>query len=132
MSNYNRRRRRFDADWPLVTVVVCVGALVLSVVGGFGFGVANALHEETRVCTVEETSREVYSGSKGSRAVEQRVYTEECGILTVEDALFAGAFNSADTFRSLEDGKTYEMTTRGWRIGFLSAFPNVIEAVEVR
>lgn len=112
-------------------VVAGIVAVVALVLGGIGFGIANALHEEVKTCTVTDTTRWVTSDGKGGQTKEQRVYTEECGILTVEDALFAGAFNSADTFHSIEEGHVYRFTTRGHRIGFLSAFPNIVKAEEV-
>jgi hypothetical protein len=115
-------------DGVAVAMVLGVVGVVLAVLAGIGFGVANALHEEVRTCTVEQKER-IYAGKDAG--VQQRVYTEECGVLSVGDALFAGHFRSADTWRSIEEGHTYEMTTRGYRVGFFSMFPNVIKAEEV-
>lgn len=113
----------------VVALAFIVGAVlaVLAVVGAIGFGVKNALHEDVRTCTV--TSKERLPQSEGG--FDQRVYTEECGVLKVGDAVFAGHYNSADTWASIEEGRTYRLTSRGYRVGFLSMFPNIIEAEEV-
>lgn len=121
--------KRRGEDLLLGCVVVGFGLLVgLLMLGGLVFGVANALHEEERVCTVTEKER-IYAGKDSG--VQQRLHTEECGAFTVGDALFAGHFNSYDTWTGIEEGKTYRVTTRGYRVGFFSLFPNVIEAEEV-
>lgn len=40
-------------------------------------------------------------------------------------------FHSSDTYRSIEPGQTYRFTTIGFRIPFLSEFPNIVEAEPV-
>ncbi|GAB3224297.1 hypothetical protein GCM10027447_12770 [Glycomyces halotolerans] len=88
--------------------------------------------EDTITCTVSEKDRTTASsGDGGSRSVH-RVYTEDCGVLEVGDALPRGQFDSADVYASLEPGATYEFTTIGWRIPLLSMFPTVIDATEVQ
>ncbi|QOC56078.1 hypothetical protein SEA_CLOWN_80 [Gordonia phage Clown] len=39
-------------------------------------------------------------------------------------------FNSWDTWKSLKEGKTYDIKTGGYRIGLFSAFPAVLEIKE--
>ena len=60
-----------------------------------------------------------------------RVYTKNCGVLEVQDEWLVGQFNSADTFNSIQPGGTYDVSTLGWRNGFLSQFPNIIRAKQV-
>lgn len=60
-----------------------------------------------------------------------RVYSS-CGVFNVKDAMFVGQFNSADTYAGIQVGHTYRFTTYGYRNGFLSWFPNITKAVEVK
>lgn len=61
---------------------------------------------------------------------EYRVYTS-CGNFVVEDEMFAGNFHASDTYRELKEGETYDLTTRGWRVPFMSWFPNIHKAEAV-
>lgn len=42
------------------------------------------------------------------------------------DTIFHLKFNSSDIQAKLEVGNTYEFTTYGWRVPFLSMYPNII------
>lgn len=48
------------------------------------------------------------------------------------DALFARKFNSSDLYAKIEDGKTYEVKTIGYRIPFLSKYENIMTAEEAK
>lgn len=81
---------------------------------------------ETATCKVTEKT----AASKREGGTDYRIYTS-CGTFQVADSLTRGTFRSADTYGSIEEGKTYRLTYHGYRNGFLSMFPNVTEAVEV-
>lgn len=100
---------------------------VLLVLGGLFLG-ARLSSEKTITCTVTDKDRTTKGSSGGSDA---RIYTEDCGTLSVADELFKGHFTSADTYADIEPGHRYRFTVLGWRIGFLSQFPNIIDAAEV-
>ena len=100
-----------------------VAAFVFLFVSVFGFNLANFFHVETRSCTVIDKDRTAGEDGKSN----MRVYTKECGVLSVEDSFADGAWDSADRYSKLEVGKTYTMTTRGMRIPFFSMFPNIVE-----
>lgn len=82
-------------------------------------------NEHTVTCTVTEKDR---GGDDGS----YRIYTEECGVLANEDALFRGKFNSADTWTEIPDSGTITVRVVGARIPFLSDFPNILEIQDVK
>jgi hypothetical protein len=104
---------------PKTFVAVCV----LFFLGIIGFSAASAyVNEEERVCTVAEKDRTQKSGS-GS---DMRIYTEECGTLTVRDIMWRGQFDSADIYSDLGVGNSYQIRTVGWRIPVLSEFPSVV------
>lgn len=84
-------------------------------------------HVQHLTCTVTDKDRT----STGKGGSEMRVYTKDCGNLVVQDATFRKNFHSSDTYASLRRGHRYDVTTIGYRIPFLSEFPNIIEASEV-
>jgi hypothetical protein len=106
----------------MLKIIGAAGVLALALLccGGYYFG-----SEDTATCTVEDKDRS--SSQSGS---VYRVYTD-CGVFEVEDAMLRGNFASADLYAELDTGGTYEFTTIGWRLPFLSMFPNIIDAVAV-
>ena len=98
-------------------------AFTLAVGGG---SVLYAHHETQRAaCTVTEKDRT--KNQDGSS--DMRLYTS-CGTLAVGDVLLRGQFDSADLYGSIHEGRTYDLTTVGWRIPPLSVFPVVVESKE--
>lgn len=93
---------------------IMLGALIFSIIA--------VNHTETKTCTI--TSKE--SVARDSEH-EYRVYTEQCGTLSVKDSWLKMRFNSADVYGSIQEGKTYEVTTMGFRIPLISSFPNILE-----
>lgn len=59
------------------------------------------------------------------------IFTDK-GVFENTDSLFKFKFNSSDMHNELQPGKTYKATIVGPRIRFLSMYPNVIKAQEVR
>jgi prepilin-type N-terminal cleavage/methylation domain-containing protein len=58
------------------------------------------------------------------------VYTNET-TFRISDDILEGNFYSSDMYGKIIVGKTYEFTVKGWRNGTFSAYPNIIEMVEV-
>lgn len=101
--------------------ILFIGGLILILLATVGLGLAHAFHVEVKpACVVVDKDRGAGNG-------DMRVYTENCGVLIVADDTLTGQWNSADTYQRIEPGKTYDLTTRGYRIGWLSMFPKVIE-----
>lgn len=108
-------------------IVIAAGALVIVlVVAIIGVGLwSEHANEQTRTCTVTDKDRTTVSTGDSSRS-DMRIYTEECSTLAVGDLLTRGQFESADIYAAIEPGTTYQITTVGWRIGWLSAFPTIV------
>lgn len=98
----------------------CAG-LVLVVVAIWCIAVYGSQKDIT--CTVESIDR-VASSSGGSDA---RIYTKECGVLTNKDSWMFLKFDSADVQGRLKEGQKQTFGVAGFRIPFLSQFPNVLE-----
>lgn len=106
-------------------IAIAAGVVLVAGLAGAGAWAASFANEQTRTCTVTDTDRttRVVDGQSSS---DMRIYTEDCGTLAVGDVLLRGQFDSADIFGQLEPGETYEVTTIGWRVPFLSQFPTVL------
>lgn len=54
------------------------------------------------------------------------VYTDK-GTMKLEDDIFRGNFYSSDVYGKIKEDSTYTFTTSGYRIGWMSSYPNIIE-----
>lgn len=50
----------------------------------------------------------------------------------IEDNMLRGQFNATSIFNKLKIGKTYNLTVVGFRSGWLSEYPNIINYEEVK
>lgn len=57
------------------------------------------------------------------------IYTD-AGVLRNDDALWFAKFNSSDIYGNLDIGKRYRLKVYGWRIPFLSMYPNIVRIRE--
>lgn len=100
-----------------VAAVAAIGAAVLT-------GCSWQNKTEYTDCVINAKDM-LYSGSQGDTTRTKRL-TTSCGSFDVEDSI-AGGFNSWDTWQALEVGKAYDIRSGGYRVGFFSMFPVVLE-----
>ena len=103
--------------------IIAIVALLFIAVVGINF--ARFAHKETVKTTVTDKER-IVEKSGDNLDSYYLIYTED-GTLKLEDELFYGNFNSSDWYGKIKVDSTYEFTTIGWRIGFLSEYPNIVE-----
>ena len=96
-------------------VGLVVGLLVMLPFGSYA---ETHWNERVVTCTVV---------SKDRTEDDMRIYTEQCGVFANADSLWRGKTTSGDLWGQVEPGQTYDMRVVGWRNGFFSAFPNVLE-----
>ena len=127
-SNVHRLHRMHRRSFAFTSVgigVVFGTILLITAVVGTWISYGNATTHTG--CTIN--SKDSYaSHHSDKRHTTYRVYTDNCGVFEVEDRLFLGNFNSADIYGSLKEGGTYDLSTRGYRVPFLSMFPVIVEA----
>jgi hypothetical protein len=128
-SRTQPRKKKFRAGRWAVAIVV----LMIFVVGGL-YTWAYMSTRETETCTVTDktATTKVKSDGNGNNtsSTDYRVYTSDCGVLTIHDSWLLLRFNSADIYGQLQEKKTYTLDVVGWRNGFLSQFPNILGAEE--
>lgn len=101
----------------LVTLIVLVGLCAYPFV----------LKQSAKHQVVTIKGKESVSKDDGH---EYRVYTRD-QVFVVKDSLVFWNWRAADRYNMLEVGKSYDCLTAGWRVGFFSAFPNLISCKEV-
>lgn len=93
--------------------------------------VNKAIHEQKMTATVIDHGSVRYLNSS-----KYLVYCEtesgQSAVYEISDSLLRFRFNSSDVYASIKPGKTYEFTTRGYRIPALSWYPNIYEYEEVQ
>ncbi len=108
--------RRFP--WWLVVAFVAVILIFVAIPTAYVI----ALKQSAKYVTITVDGKESVSKDKGH---EYRVYTEDA-VYVVSDSLVFWNWRAADRYNKLKQGETYRCLTAGWRIGFFSAFPNLI------
>ncbi|MBF4194559.1 hypothetical protein [Mycolicibacterium phlei] len=85
-----------------------------------------ALNQQDHVnCQVLSKDMVYDSNDQGGVKRVKRVATS-CGSFNVEDNI-VGGFNSWDLWAQIQEGERYDFRTGGYRIGFFSQFPYVLE-----
>lgn len=98
-------------------------ALVIAI----GFGVTQyTVPGSYSSCVVTDKDR--VSTSDGDS--DMRVYTDNCGVLSVGDNIVHGVFNASDIYSGIKVGSTYDFKTTGFRIPILSMFPIIYNVSE--
>ena len=106
-------------DFKVIVVIV-----VLFVLGGLAFAIPGWASRHTETITVKD--KWIDPGSNQSAYL---VLTTDDNILTISDAMIFLVFDSSDRWGQIEIGKTYEVEVYGWRIRFLSMYPDIIKVV---
>jgi hypothetical protein len=99
--------------------------VVAIIIGAIGFGITGYGNVNTINVKVEGKERITESVGKDIESF-YLVYTDK-GTFKLEDDLFRGNFYSSDVYGKLKQDSTYTFKTSGYRIGFLSSYPNIIE-----
>ncbi len=102
----------------IVTVVLIIIGSIVFTVGGY----ANKQTIKTRVI-----SKERITTQNGDRIESYYLIFTEAGPLKLEDELFYGNFNSSDWYGQLRTDSTYTFHIIGYRVGFLSSYPNIVK-----
>jgi hypothetical protein len=103
-------------------IIVVLGFIVGSII----FHITVYTHTETFTTKVSGKERITEQSSKDNIDSYYLVYTDH-GTLKLKDDILRGNFNSSDVYGSLKTDSTYTFQTSGYRIGFTSTYPNIIE-----
>jgi hypothetical protein len=103
-------------------IIILVAVLIIALVA---FNIKSYNNVETVTARVEGKERITeQSGEKLNSFY--LVYTDK-GTFKLEDDMFRGNFYSSDVYGKLRQDSTYTFKTSGYRIGYMSSYPNIIE-----
>ena len=118
----------FDRHFKMVKFFMFgVGTLVIvSVIAAIIFTLGFSKHDASpaQACTVND-KQIVSVVNDGDSTTHYRVFTDQCGVMEVSDSLMLQQWDSADIYNQIKVGESYHFTARGYRIPFLSQFPNI-------
>lgn len=77
-----------------------------------------------------DKSERVTTGSGDSTSSKYLVFTDK-GVYQNTDSLIEGKWNSSDVYGKIREGECYRLETYGWRVQFLSWYPNIVSAQPV-
>jgi len=97
----------------------------LMIVGSIVFTISGYGNKQTIRTKVLEKERVTKSDGNGNVESYYLIFTE-AGPLKLEDEMLYGNFNSSDWYGQIRKDSTYEFHTVGYRIGFLSEYPNIV------
>ena len=109
---------RFGANAILIFIVIVIVVSVGISISGYG----NKQTIKTKVLDKERITK-----SSGDRVESYYLIYTEAGTLKLEDELLYGNFNSSDWYGQIRRDSTYTFHTVGYRIGYLSEYPNIIK-----
>lgn len=99
--------------------------VAMLIIGIIGFNISAYFNVKTLTVKLDGKERII---DKSGDNIESfyLVYTDK-GTFKLEDDWFRGNFYSSDVYGKLKQDSTYTFKTAGYRIGFLSSYPNIIE-----
>lgn len=105
-----------------IAVIIIIALFVVTIF--IGYPIARICNKNTYTVTITDKG---YSGSVD----DYIVWAEDLDGVQYEfinkDEFWCGKFNSGTVQGALKVGSTYEFNTVGWRIPFLSEYPNIID-----
>jgi prepilin-type N-terminal cleavage/methylation domain-containing protein len=104
-------------------IVLAVIIIVLTLCVG---GCATALHNVPGQTFTVTGKENVKNGESG----KYLIYTDKT-TYEITDSWYHWRWDSSDVYGSIQVGKTYSATLQGYRVPFLSWYPNVISPTEV-
>lgn len=96
----------------------------------FGSAYIKVANPQTYTVTVQSKDIKTVSNSGKFLVFCTDTATGESRVFEVTDSLFKWRFDSADTYNMIREGETYKFTTGGYRVPFLSMYPNIYEVVK--
>lgn len=105
----------------LLALIACIGSIIL-----FNF------NDHTVTVTVTDKERIVQNNDSRYLIYTTMEDTEETLVLENTDNLLRWKFDSSDLYAELEEGKTYDVTVVGIRLGIFSWYENIIRIKEIQ
>lgn len=132
-------RNRYNSSWSTEGIAFVLFTIIMFSIVGFGV-IRVAMYSTTisEISAVVETTSIKRIGESDRYLINVQLLDSDNALtgkyetLTVSDTFMFGNFNSADVYFELTRniGKPYTFKLQGWRSGFMSEFPNIVEYKE--
>jgi hypothetical protein len=99
--------------------------IVVMIIVGIFFSISRYNNKQTVKTKVTDKERITTSRSDGNVESYYLIFTE-AGTFKLEDDLIYGNFNSSDWYGQIKRDSTYTFNLIGYRIGFMSEYPNIV------
>ena len=129
-DNLERIYNSFDIGSVLIKGGTALFIIVVLLVG-FYPSINKTINERTVTAVVTDKTVKNDDGD-GKYLIYTKTKEGNVQVFEITDSLFKGRFNSSDLYATIEKDKTYEFTVCGNRQHFLSLYPNIYEAIEVK
>ena len=103
-----------------------IGLVVFLLSATLTYGVLYRASENTKQITVDEKWVKYHNDD-----AKYLFSDTEGNVYSIEDTPWLWSWNSSDRYALIKANTTYEITTYGWRIPFLSCYPNAVYIKEV-
>jgi hypothetical protein len=103
-------------------LIILVAAIII---GGIIFEIKS--YTTVDIVTAKVEGKERITQQSGKTITSFYVVYTDKGTFKLEDDMLRGNFYSSDVYGKLKQDSTYTFKTSGYRIGFMSSYPNIIE-----
>ena len=107
------------------SIKLFIGLFAALIITAIYFNVKAYNHVETHKVKVE--GKERITEQSGKTITSFYVFYTDKGTFKLEDDMLRGNYYSSDVYGKLKQDSTYTIKTSGYRIGFMSSYPNIIE-----
>ena len=103
-----------------------IGLIALFLSATLIYGISYRASKDTKEITVDEKWIKYHNDDA------KYLFSDTNGnVYSIEDSLWLWLWNSSDRYASIKANSTYQVTTYGWRIPFLSWYPNAAYIEEI-
>lgn len=108
-------------------IVVIVTLIIIIVVMLFPIGISIAQYINNEEIEIIVKDKYIKNNSNNGKYL---VVDNDKNTYQITDLFFRWKFNSTDIYNGLEIGKTYKLQISGFRMRFLSIYPNINKIIE--
>ena len=109
----------------ITTSRIILFAAILMIVSSIAFTIGGRANKQSIRSKVVDKER--ITQKNGDNVESFYLIYTEAGPLKLEDDLLYGNFNSSDWYGQIRKDSTYTFETIGYRIGFMSSYPNIVK-----
>ena len=111
-----------SAKYEVIAILIVLGLIV----------VPTAFYQWGTHSSLETQKIKKMEATHNNESSKYLVFLENGEVIENTDSLFNAKFNSSDVYARLDEGKCYDFDVYGWRVQFLSMYPNVLDYEEVK